>query len=70
MLDLKLKIFLENGNYRIRSFFEDSTSEIILGKISNYDSIELYNNEYKKLMEKVFKIINVDFVHIHHIPLM
>jgi len=59
-------VFAEKGKYRIRSFFEDSTSEIVLGKISNYDSVELYNHEYKKLMEKVFKIINVDFVHIHH----
>lgn len=59
-------VFPEKGKYRIRSFFEDSTSEIILGKISNYDSVELYNYEYRKLMEKVFKIINVDFVHIHH----
>lgn len=59
-------VFAEKGKYRIRSFFEDSTSEIILGKISNYDSVELYNHEYKILMEKVFKIINVDFVHIHH----
>lgn len=60
-------VFLENGTYRIRSFFEDSTSEIILGKVSNYDSVEFYNHEYKNLMEKVFKIINVDFVHIHHL---
>ncbi len=60
-------VFQENGKYRIRSFFEDSTSEIILGKISNYDSVEIYNHEYRNLMEKVFKIINVDLVHIHHL---
>lgn len=60
-------VFEEHGKYRIRSFFEDSTSEIVLGKISTYNSIELYNHEYKILMEKVFKIIKVDFVHIHHL---
>ena len=60
-------LFLEKGKYRIKSFFEDSTSEIILGKISDYDSVEMYNHEYKKLMEKVFKIINIDLVHIHHL---
>ena len=60
-------LFPENGKYRVRSFFEDSTSEVLLGKITSYENAKTYNYEYRKLVEKVFDFINIDFVHVHHI---
>lgn len=60
-------LFPENGTYRLRSFFESSTSEIMLGEISNFGEVNLYNHEYKELIKKVFSIVNVDFIHVHHI---
>lgn len=60
-------LFPENGKYRIRSFFEDSTAEVILGSVTDYSTSKLYNYEYRKMVEKVFDFINIDFVHVHHV---
>lgn len=60
-------LYPQNGRYRIKSFFEDSTSEVILGKISSYENVNTYNYEYRKLVEKIFDFIQIDFVHVHHL---
>ncbi len=60
-------LYPENGKFRVRSFFENGVSEVILGKVTSYENIMTHNYEYKKLVEKVFDFINVDFVHVHHL---
>ena len=60
-------LYPENGKYRVRSFFEDSTSEVIIGEIASFDNVMTYNYEYRQIVEKVFDFIRVDFVHVHHI---
>lgn len=57
----------DDEEYKLESFFEDSTAIVSLGKINSFEKINLYNNEYKKIVEKIFKIVNVDIVHIHHL---
>lgn len=59
--------FKEDGKYRLRSFFENSESEIILGEVSSFEFVMTYNYEYRKIVEKLFNYVNIDFVHVHHI---
>ena len=58
--------FFKNGKYRIKSFFENSTAEMVLGSISPYENVSTKNWQYKKILKKLFSLINIDFVHIHH----
>ena len=60
-------LYPEKGKYRVKSFFENSTSEVVLGEISNYQDVMTHNYEYRKMVEKVFEFINIDFVHVHHL---
>ncbi len=60
-------LYPENGKFRVRSFFENGEAEVILGKVTSYENIMTHNYEYRKLVEKVFDFINVDFVHVHHL---
>lgn len=59
-------LYPENGTYKISSFFEDSTAELVFGKINSYENIQMYNCEYKKMLEQIFDFIKIDFVHVHH----
>ena len=59
-------LYPENGIYKISSFFDNSNAELILGKINSYENIQMYNYEYKKMLEQIFAFINIDFVHVHH----
>lgn len=52
---------------KIKSFFENSTATINLGRINTYNKINLYNSDYKNSLEIAFKLINVDIIHIHHL---
>lgn len=56
-----------NGKFRVKSFFADSTSEIVLGRITSYENARTYHYEYRKLVEKLFDYIHIDFAHVHHI---
>lgn len=60
-------LYPQNGQYRVKSFFENSTSEIILGKIQSFEKVMTHNIKYKNVIQKVFDYINIDIVHIHHL---
>lgn len=59
-------LYPENNQYKVTSFFENSTAELFLGKVNAYENTQIYNYEYKQLIQKVFDVINIDFVHVHH----
>jgi len=66
--DLNIHVcYYSNDGYKLKSFFEDSISEVFLGKINSFENINLFNNDYKKIIEKVFSIVDVDLVHVHHL---
>ena len=58
--------FYNNGKYVVKSFFENSTSEMIIGNIISYENAKTYNWQYKLILQKLFSVLNIDFVHIHH----
>jgi len=60
-------LYPKNGKFRVKSFFENSTSDVVLGKVTSYENIMTHNYEYRKVVEKVFDFINIDFVHVHHL---
>lgn len=60
-------LYPENGKFRVKSFFADSTAEVVLGKVTSYENVMTHNYEYRNLVKKVFDFIHVDFVHVHHI---
>ena len=65
--DINCHVFYyKNGKYIVKSFFENSTSEIVLGSVVSYENAKTYNWQYKAILNKLFSILNIDFVHIHH----
>ena len=58
--------YYRNGKYRLKSFFEDSEAEIVVGNIISYEAIKTNNFQYKFILQKLFSLVNFDFVHIHH----
>ena len=58
--------YYKNGKYMVKSFFEDSTADMVLGSVVSYENIKTYNREYRVILDKLFGILNIDFVHIHH----
>lgn len=59
--------YYRNGKYRVKSFFENSEAEMVIGSISSYEMAKTRNFQYKFILQKLFSLINIDFVHIHHI---
>ena len=58
--------YYKNGKYMVKSFFEDSTADMVLGSVVSYENIKMYNRQYRVILDKLFNILNIDFVHIHH----
>lgn len=58
--------YYKNGKYMVKSFFEDSTADMVLGSVVSYENIKTYNRQYRVILDKLFSILNIDFVHIHH----
>lgn len=58
--------YYRNGKYRVKSFFENSEAEMVIGSISSYEMAKTRNFQYKFILQKLFSLINIDFVHIHH----
>lgn len=59
-------MYFEDGVYKLKSFFENSEAEIYLGNVVSYNNSNMYNLQYKKLVEKVLRIVKVNLVHVHH----
>lgn len=59
-------LYYKNGKYMIKSFFEDSTAEMVIGSVIAYENMQTYNWQYKTILDKLFSVLNIDFVHIHH----
>lgn len=57
----------DNSLFSITSFFENTEEKIVLENIVNYSQINLYNNEYKNMLEKIIPMLNIQIVHIHHL---
>ena len=58
--------YYKNGKYMVKSFFEDSTADMVLGSVVSYENIKTYNRQYRVILNKLFSVLNIDFVHIHH----
>jgi GT2 family glycosyltransferase/uncharacterized membrane-anchored protein YhcB (DUF1043 family) len=59
-------MYFDDGVYKLKSFFENSEAELYLGSVVSYNNSKMYNVEYKNLIKKVLKIVNVNLVHVHH----
>lgn len=59
-------LYYKNGKYMVKSFFENSTAEMVMGSVISYENMQTYNWQYKTILDKLFSILNIDFVHIHH----
>lgn len=65
--DINCHVFyFKDGKYMIKSFFENSTADMVIGSVVSYENLRTYNNQYRKILEKVFRVLNIDFVHVHH----
>lgn len=60
-------LYFKEGNYYLKSFFENSTADVLLGSVVSYETVKTYNLQYRKILEKLFSVLNIDFAHIHHL---
>jgi len=60
-------LYIENGYILVKSFFPDTEITVNLGKIFSYNKFGLYNNSYKYMLQKLFSLIKIDVIHIHHL---
>ena len=56
----------ENNAYKLYSYFGDNKEEINLPPVSSANIMPRYNDQYKKMIEKIISAFNISFVHIHH----
>lgn len=59
-------MYFDDGGYKLKSFFENSEAELYLGNVVSYNNSKMYNMQYKKLIEKVLKMVKINLVHVHH----
>lgn len=59
-------LFPENNIFKIHSFFENEEKILDLGGVNANSRFYYYNNQYKNIVEKVIKGLNISVVHIHH----
>lgn len=57
----------EYGLYKIHSFFRDTDVVTnVYNKPVTIETVALYNNTYKMMIEKIIKDYKISFIHIHH----
>ncbi|WP_279001221.1 glycosyltransferase [Thomasclavelia cocleata] len=59
-------LFPSNGIYKVHSFFEKDERIISLGGVNAFSALSYYNNDYKIIVEKVIKGLQINVLHVHH----
>lgn len=59
--------YLYDGNYYIKSFFQDSEYTQKLGKYTNYTTLSFYHDEFRKDLDSILQVLKIDLIHIHHL---
>lgn len=59
-------LFPENDIYKIHSFFEEDEKILNLGGVNANSRFEYYNREYREIVERIIKGLNIAVVHVHH----
>ena len=59
-------LFPSNGIYKIHSFFEKDDRTISLDGVNAFSALSYYNKDYKIIVEKVIKGLQINVLHVHH----
>lgn len=54
------------GIYKITSIYENSEFEYKVGTINNFNKFTFYNNQYKRMVQKIIDSYSIQMIHIHH----
>ena len=59
-------LYPSQGVYKVHSFFENEENIMILDGVTTFSALSYYNNDYKNIVKKVIKGLQIDILHIHH----
>lgn len=59
-------LYPSNGIYKVHSFFESEEKIISLDGIATFSSLGYYNKDYRNMVEKIIKGLQINVLHIHH----
>lgn len=57
----------DNFRYYLTSYFSSEEITMPLGIYSQYTALNLYNDNYKKDIERIITVLRIDLIHIHHL---
>lgn len=62
-------VYYSEENYRhyLTSFFSSDEITLPLGRYSQYTVLNLYNDIFKKDIERLTSVLRIDLIHIHHL---
>ena len=60
----------EDLKYYVTSFFPSEKSTIPLETYSQFTTLSLYNDTFKKDIEQIIEVLKIDLIHIHHMKNM
>lgn len=56
----------QNGMYKLYSYYQKNEHVITYPAITNFGKLNYYNEEYKKMIEKIIDDFAIDIIHVHH----
>lgn len=57
----------ESGCYKLYSIFENKEETINFPMVNSYNTFSFYNEDYKKMIDKIIDAFGIELIHIHHL---
>lgn len=58
---------VDDFRYYLTSYFSSDEITVSLGMYSQYTALNLYNDVFKKDIERLITALRIDLIHIHHL---